>query len=29
MVETVSQWGNEALLISFAIVTYAVVISLA
>jgi hypothetical protein len=29
MVETVSQWGNEALLISFAIMTYAVVVSLA
>ena len=29
MVETVSNWGNEALLISFAIMTYAVVVSLA
>jgi len=28
MVETVSRWGNEALLISFAIMTYAVVVSL-
>ena len=29
MVETVSRWGNEALLISFALMTYAVVVSLA
>ncbi len=28
MVETVSRWGNEALLITFAIMTCAVVISL-
>jgi hypothetical protein len=28
MVETVSRWGNEALLISLALMTYAVVISL-